>query len=55
VGDSCSSRPHFVVVDANDVRRNRVLISRVFLFFVEKKKNFFKGLLAPKISYNFVD
>ena len=23
-------------------------------FFVEKKKNFFKGLSAPKNSYNFV-
>ena len=23
--------------------------------FVEKKKNFFKGLFAPKNSYNFVD
>jgi hypothetical protein len=24
-------------------------------FFIEKKKNFFKGLSAPKNSYNFVD
>lgn len=44
-----------MVVDTISIMRNRVLVSRVFSIFEEKKKYFFKGLLAPKNSYNFVD
>ena len=36
------------------VPRRTGLVGVLGAIFVEKKKNFFKGLFAPKNSYNFV-